>query len=387
MIRGRPGLMASPDAWSTVIRLSWSVLRPYLLAVTILSLAMLLAWLLQPYVSLPNLVLLFVLAVVCVAFLAGQGPSVLASVLASLAYGLLYVPWTFLDAAESGQYLITAVLTMLLSLFISQLTTRWRDKAMESAERARELDRLYRYTRELESERLRNSVLSALSHDLRTPLASLVGASSSLLSSELALRPEGRQELAQLIYEESRRMQVLVENLLEMARLESGPVQLQQDWEALDEILGVVLATWRRQLAPRIVQLSLPPELPLLRFDPRLIERVLANLLENAGKYTPEGTVVEISARVLDDVVELSVADNGPGFHDDPDLLFQKFYRGDSAGPAVGAGLGLAICRSVMEAHGGHIRAEHRLPCGACFTITLPRSAEPQGGLPEGLES
>jgi len=352
-----------------------------------MSLAMLLAWLLQPYVSLPNLVLLFVLAVVCVAFVAGQGPSVLASVLASLAYGVLYVPWTFLDAAESGQYLITAVLTMALSLFISQLTTRWRDKAMESAERARELDRLHRYTRELETERLRNSVLSALSHDLRTPLAGLVGASSSLLSDELTLRPEGRRELARLIYDESRRMQVLVENLLEMARLESGPVQLQQDWEALDEILGVVLPTWRRQLAPRSLQASLPPELPLLRFDPRLIERVLANLLENAGKYTPDSTTVEISARVLDDAVELSIADDGPGFRDDPDLLFRKFYRGDSAGPAVGAGLGLAICRSIMEAHGGHIRAEHRQPRGACFTLSLPRSAEPQEGLPEVLES
>lgn len=353
-------------------------MRPYLLAVTIMSLAMLLAWLLQPYVSLPNLVLLFVLAVVCVAFLAGQGPSVLASVLASLAYGVLYVPWTFLDAAESGQYLLTALLTMVLSLFISQLTTRWRDKAMESAERARELDRLYRYTRELETERLRNSVLSALSHDLRTPLASLVGASSSLLSEEISLRPEARQELAGLIYDESRRMQVLVENLLEMARLETGPVLLQQDWEALEEILGAVLPVWRRQLAPREIRVSLPAELPLLRFDPRLIERVLANLLENIGKYTPETTVVDITARVLDDVVELSVADDGPGFHDDPDLLFQKFYRGDSAGPAVGAGLGLAICRSILEAHGGHIRAGHRQPHGACFTLSLPRSTEPQ---------
>lgn len=345
---------------------------------TIVSLATLLAWLLQSYVSLPNLVLLFVLAVVWVAFVAGQRASVLASVLASLSYGVLYIPWTFLDAAESSQYLITAVLTMVLSLFISQLTTRWRDKALESAERARELDRLYRYTRELETERLRNSVLSALSHDLRTPLASLVGASSSLLSAELSLAPEGRQAMAELIYDESRRMQVLVENLLEMARLESGPVLLQQDWQALEEILGAALAVWRRQLAPRGIQVSLPVDLPLLRFDPRLIERVLANVLENIGKYTLEETTVDITASVSEDAVTLIIADDGPGFVEEPDQLFHKFYRGDSARPASGAGLGLAICRSIMEAHHGHITAEQRLPHGAIFRVTLPRCQEPQ---------
>lgn len=361
-------------------------MRPYLLALSILSLATVLAWLLQPYVSLPNLVLLFVLAAVCVAFVAGHGPAVLASVLGSLAYGVLYVPWAFLDVAESGQYVLTAALTMLLSLFISQLTTRWRDKALESAERARELDRLYRYTRELETERLRNSVLSALSHDLRTPLASLVGASSSLLSDELSLQPSARQELAGLIYDESRRMQALVENLLELARLESGPVSLQLDWQALEEIVGAALAVWRRELAPRSIRVSLPADLPLLRFDPRLIERVLANLLENIGKYTLATTHVEISANVSATAVELAIADDGPGFSEDPGLLFQKFYRGDSAGPAPGAGLGLAICRAILEAHGGHIRAEQVQPHGACFTLTLPRSAEPAGELPEGSE-
>lgn len=368
---------------------SWASCRPYIVAVSIVALATLLAWLLQAYVSLPNLVLLFVLAVVSVAFVAGQRASVLASVLASIAYGVLYIPWAFLDAAESSQYLITAFLTMALSLFISQLTTRWRDKALESAERARELDRLYSYTRELETERLRNSVLSALSHDLRTPLASLVGASSSLLSAELSLSASARQEMAELIYDESRRMQVLVENLLEMARLESGPVQLQQDWQALEEILGVVLAVWRRQLAPRAIAVNLPSDLPLLRFDPRLIERVLANLLENIGKYTPPSTLIEITAIVNDSTVALVISDDGPGFSEEPDRLFDKFYRGDSASSASGAGLGLAICRSIMEAHRGHISARQRLPHGAIFQISLPRCQAPQDmpGEPDWPES
>lgn len=345
------------------------------------------SWFLQPYVALPNLVLLFMLAVVAVAFGAGARAAMLASVLASLAYAGLYLPIGYLDAAELSQYVVTAIITMAMSLFISQLTTRWRDKALESAERARELDRLYRYTRELETERLRNSVLSALSHDLRTPLAGLIGASSSLMSDEVTLTTEARQALAGLIYDESRRMQALVENLLELARLESGPVTLQQDWQALDEIIGAVVPFWRKQLAPRALTLDLPDDLPLLRFDPRLIERVLVNLLENIGKYTPAETQVTISARAFEDRVELAIADDGPGFHEDPDQLFQKFYRGDSAGPIPGAGLGLAICRAILEAHEGHISARSAQPHGAVFTLSLPCSAQPTQTMPDESES
>lgn len=356
---------------------SWQSLRPYAFALSVLAFTTALAWLLQPYVSLPNLVLLFVLAAVVVAYWGGRGAAVLASVLGGLAYAVLYVPWAFLNFGEAGQYALTLFITVGLSWFISQLTTRWRDQALEAAERAREIDRLYRYTRELETERLRNSVLSALSHDLRTPLASLVGASSSLMSDEINLDEAARTELMSLIYEESRRMQVLVENLLELARLESGPVKLQQDWQALEEIVGAALAVWRRALAPREIQVELPEDLPLLRFDPRLLERVLANLFENIGKYTPETTRVMVRALVMPDRVTLTISDDGPGFSEDPSLLFQKFYRGDSVGPAPGAGLGLTICRAIMEAHKGHIEASSRDPQGARFTLSLPTSVQP----------
>ncbi len=354
----------------------WSIFRPYGAALAVMLLATGLAWLLQPYISLPNLVLLFVLAVVVVAFIFGRGPSILASILASLAYGVLYVPWAYLYWAESGQYVLTGLLTIVLSLFISHLTVRWRDVALESEARARELDRLHRYTRELESERLRNSVLSALSHDLRTPLASMVGASSSLATTDMALQPEARQALAELIYDESRRMQALVENLLDMARLESGPVVLQLDWQALEEIMGATLSQWRQRLAPRQIQVHWPREIPLLRFDPRLLERVFANLLENIGKYTPEQTQVTISVVVEATQVNLIIEDDGPGLPGDPDLLFRKFCRGDNAAETAGAGLGLAICRSILDAHGGRIVAEARQPHGTRFILSLPRSAE-----------
>lgn len=351
--------------------------RAYGLAFSAVCGTVLLAWLLQPYVSLPNLVLLFVLTAVAVAFWVGRGPALLASVMGGLGYAILYVPWAFIDQVEAGQYIITFAITVLLSLFISHLATSWRVQALASERHAAEIDRLYRYARELETEKLRNSVLSALSHDLRTPLAGLVGASSSLLSSELSLNDGAKQDLAQLIYDEAQRMQVLVENLLELARLEAGPVRLQQDWQALDEIVGATLSVWRAALAPRQVHLNMPADLPMLRFDPRLIERVLVNLLDNCRKYTPETAHIVIEAQAFAEEVRLLVRDDGPGFQGDPQQLFQKFYRGDSSGHAPGAGLGLAICRAIVEAHGGRISAQRVTPQGAQFTVTLPRSAEP----------
>jgi len=167
------------------------------------------------------------------------------------------------------------------------------------------------------------------------------------------------------------------EDVLGLARREAGPVKLRQDWQALEEILGAALAVWRRALAPREIRVELPDDLPLLRFDPRLLERVFANLFENIGKYTPEQTLVTVRAKVLADAVTLTISDNGPGFNEDPSMLFQKFYRGDSVGHAPGAGLGLTICRAIMEAHGGSIVASSRDPQGARFTLSLPTSAQP----------
>ena len=176
----------------------WIRAQPYVIAVFAVAMASVVAWLLQGYVSLPNLVLLFMLAVVAVAFITDGRAAMLASVLASLAYAGLYLPIGYLDAAELSQYVVTAVITMAMSLFISQLTTRWRDKALESAARARELDRLYRYTHELETERLRNSVLSALSHDLRTPLTSIIAGLDALPPDENGALQSVRHEAGRL---------------------------------------------------------------------------------------------------------------------------------------------------------------------------------------------
>jgi two-component system, OmpR family, sensor histidine kinase KdpD len=230
----------------------------------------------------------------------------------------------------------------------------------------------------VETESLRNSLLAGISHDLRTPLAAIVGAASSLAEDSGRLAPEARRELARTIYDEGQRMATLANNILDMARLDAGAVTLNRDWYPLEEIVGGVLTRLRARLEGRPVRIDLPKDLPLVKLDAVLIEQVLVNLLENALKYTPAGTAIAISARVLEGEVEISVADEGPGIPRGlEERLFDKFYRASPEGAQSGVGLGLTICRAIVEAHGGRIRAESRATGGAAFRFTLPLDEEP----------
>ena len=228
----------------------------------------------------------------------------------------------------------------------------------------------------MESERLRNSLLAALSHDLRTPLTALVGLSESLLRARPPLAARER-ETAQALHEESRRLAVMVTNLLDMARIESGGIRLNAEWQPLEEVVGGALRPLRAALGPRKVATSIPLELPLLRFDAVLLERVLANLLENAAKYTPPDSTVTIAARVREDWVDVTVSDDGPGLPAGREDLFEKFTRGQRESHLPGVGLGLAICRAIVEAHGGRIDAARAAEGGAAITFSLPRGTPP----------
>lgn len=229
----------------------------------------------------------------------------------------------------------------------------------------------------MESERLRNSLLAALSHDLRTPLTSLVGLSESLLRAAPPLAAPQR-ETAHALHEESRRLGLLVANLLDMARIESGAVRLNQQWQALEEVVGSALRPLRALLGARTVRTAIPPDLPLLRFDAVLLERVLSNLVENAAKYTPPGSTVTIAAQALADRVEVSVSDDGPGLPPGrEEELFEKFARGRQESNLPGVGLGLAICRAIVEAHGGRIAARRAPEGGAAIVFSLPRGTPP----------
>ena len=243
----------------------------------------------------------------------------------------------------------------------------------------------------MESERLRNSLLSAISHDLRTPLTTIVGFSSMLAQThEPADMPRDSRssELIEAIHDEALRMTGIVTNLLDMARLQAGSLNLNRQWTLLEETVGAALAACRRVLARHPVQVKLEEGLPLLQLDAVLMERLFSNLLENAAKYTPEGTDIEIRAAVYDGELQLSVMDNGPGFPAGmEEKIFEKFLRGASETDTPGVGLGLAICRAVMAAHSGRIWAENRSGGGAAFHLAFPLGLPPSvPELPEEAE-
>lgn len=225
---------------------------------------------------------------------------------------------------------------------------------------------------QMASERLRSSVLSALSHDLRTPLTILVGLADSLALSRPPL-VDKQKETAEAVRDQAMRLSGLVESLLDMARLHAGQVTLRREWQPLEEVVGASLKLLARSLENHPLRVEVPADLPLLEFDAVLIERVLCNLLENAAKYSPAGSGVEISARHNGAVVEVSVSDGGDGIPPGRQgRIFDMFVRGAPESPMPGVGLGLAICRAIVEAHGGTISACNRQPSGACFTFSLP---------------
>lgn len=228
----------------------------------------------------------------------------------------------------------------------------------------------------MESERLRNSLLATLSHDLRTPLTSLVGLSETLARS----KPLSTQQqiFAEALHKETLRMNKLVLNLLDMARIQSGEVKFNMQWQPFEEVVGSALHASQSFLGKHEVQTRLAANLPLLSFDAVLIERVLCNLLENATKYTPEGSRIVIGAEVSGQFVEVTVADNGPGLPvRNKEVLFEKFTRGERESATSGVGLGLAICRAIVGAHNGTIRALRPYGGGASIVFTLPLGTPP----------
>jgi two-component system sensor histidine kinase KdpD len=260
-----------------------------------------------------------------------------------------------------------------LDLFVRQLSTaleraRFSGEARAAALRAR-------------TEELRASLLSAVSHDLRTPLASITGAATSLRD-DAKLGDATRAELVESIVDEAGRLERLVANLLDMTRLDAGAVTLKREWVPLDELIGGALTRLEPRLDARAVSVTLAPGLPLLSVDPVLIEQLFVNLLENADKYTPPGSPLELNATSDGLRVTVSLADHGPGLAPGTEQrIFEKFFRGAQT-RAGGAGLGLAICRGIVDAHGGTISAENREGGGAVFRVVLPIGGSPPVVLP-----
>ena len=254
-------------------------------------------------------------------------------------------------------------------------------QARLAVERARMVEQVAHAQALAESDRLKSALLAAVSHDLRTPLTVMKGATSTLLLDEIPWDAATRRTLTSAIDTEIDHLDRIVGNLLNMSRVESGALPADRDWQDLAELLGAVLRRMAGQLASRPIEVNLAPDLPLVAINATLIEQVLTNLLENALKHTPPGTAIAILAQHGVSPAEapgvvVAVRDHGPGVAPgDLERIFDKFYRGGrAADQASGAGLGLAICKGIVEAHGGRIWATNCPDGGMVFTFTLPVS-------------
>jgi two-component system sensor histidine kinase KdpD len=263
----------------------------------------------------------------------------------------------------------------LLEVFTSQIAS--------ALERARLSEEAQTAHVEMASERLRSSLLSSVSHDLRTPLAVIAGSASALIEPD-ELAPSVRRDLAQTISEEARRLDRLVRNLLDMTKLTAGAIKVKKEWQPLEAVVGAALTRMDESLRAWTVELRLPKDLPLVPIDAVLLEQVLINLLENAMKYTPKGTQIELGAYENGPEVVVTLVDHGPGIPPELlDAIFDKFYRLPREREGGGAGLGLAICRGIVVAHGGRIWAENRDGGGAAFHFTIPIEGTPPVPAPE----
>jgi two-component system sensor histidine kinase KdpD len=334
-------------------------MRGYFWAIALVALASGLGQLGHSHLAEPDVDMLYVLVVGVVAVLFRRGPALFAAALSAAAYDFFFVPPLHSLRINDERYLLTFAMMFVVALITSGLTERVRKARVEE---------------------MRSALLSAVSHDLRTPLAAITGAVSTILESGPRLDAATQRELLESVHEEADRLNRLVQNLLEMTRLESGALQLHTEWHPVEEVVGAALTRFGKALARRTVTTRVPPDLPLVPMDDVLIEQVLINLVDNALKYTPPGSPIEVSAEDADGAVVVEVADRGPGLPPGEErLIFEKFQRSERSPSIRGAGLGLAICDGIVRAHGGRIWAESRPGGGVSIRFVLPiKDAPPE---------
>lgn len=310
-------------------------------------------------------VMLLFLAITVAAVWRGRIGAIAAALLSVATFDFFFVPPFHTFAVASPRHLLTFAMMFACGLFLSGLTGRLRQQEQEVATRALQV----------RAEQMRSTLLSAVSHDLRTPLASILGAATTLRDESGRLPDSERTVLLDDIAAEAARLDRLVSNLLDMTRVQSGELALKKEWVPTDEVIGSALQRLEERLAGRPVTVTLSHAVPLLEVDPVLFEQVLVNLLENAARHTPPATPIEMLVEPAAGGAAILVQDRGPGLPAGLDV-FEKFVRGPAA-PAGGAGLGLAICRGIAVAHGGTIDAANRSGGGVVLTVHLPLGAPP----------
>jgi two-component system sensor histidine kinase KdpD len=348
------------------------VLRGYGAALAVDAVSTLLAVVGEPVLHATSFVMLLTLGALVIASRFGIGAALLTAVGGAISFDFVFVPPAMAFALPN----LRDGFTLFVIVAVAAAASVVVEKLRRQARRAR---------RAAEFEGRRNAILSALSHDLRTPLSALVGAGTAL--EEDVLEPGERRAFSRVVAEEARRLNRLVQNLLELTRLESSGTGRKVQLQAIDEVIASALSRLKRPLEGRTVRTDVPEETPLAPFDPLLIEQVVLNLLENVLRHTPAGTPIEVTGRATADELFVEIADRGPGVPSgDEERVFEKLYRGvaDRRGDA-GTGLGLTICRAIMTAHDGRIWLENRPGGGALVRAALPLRRNPSVDLRRSL--
>jgi two-component system sensor histidine kinase KdpD len=303
--------------------------------------------------------------------------TVSSSALSTTGWGCVYIP---LISAEHGH----GILVLAAHQETTEVTPEkiafceaYASLLAITLERLHFVDVAYAHELSVTSERLRSSILSALSHDLRTPLTVMVGMADTLTSREPPL-PADAVATAHTIQDQARRLSSLVSNLLEMARLNAGDVQLRLDWHDITDVVSASIEHLGEALSAHPLSVQIPPEVCLVQIDATLMERVVTNLLENAAKYSPKGTPIDVQVLETADALQMVVRDQGCGIAPQKlDTMFDMFERGTKESSIQGFGLGLSICKVIVQAHGGHISANNRASGGAELMVSLPKGTPP----------
>jgi K+-sensing histidine kinase KdpD len=338
-----------------------------------------------------NISMLYLIVVLAAATFAGRRAAITASLASFLAYNWFFVqPLHTLTVGDPDEW-FALVLFLITAAITGQLASQLRDRAREAAERAAETVHLYEERERLReqateaevlrrADELKTALLGAVSHDLRTPLSSIIASAGSLRQPDVEWTTAERDAFLADIEGEARRLARIVANLLDLSRMESGTLRPERGWYDIAALVDDVLGRLRGLTATHHVHVDAPDDLPPVPLDYVEIDQVLSNLIENAVRHTPPGTNVWVDARRADAALAVSVSDDGPGIPADArQRLFDPFVRsGDRRGAPRGAGLGLAIARGLVEAHGGRIVADERPGGGTVVRFTLPlREPEP----------
>jgi two-component system sensor histidine kinase KdpD len=342
---------------------SFAPLKEYLIAVIGVVALTVACWLITPLTGYGSISLIFLLGVLLAGMVLNRGPVLLVAALSALSWNFLFIPPLFTLHIAKLQDGLTFATYFIIAITVGSLTAQL--KAREHLAAQVQLAQ--------ESERLRKTLLDCVSHELKTPLAAIGAASQELSRLVPNIQdPEILKELASEIRDGSRRLNRVVDNLLDMNRVESGVIRPKREWCDVRELLQSAIDIERESIDGRDIRLDVPEKIPLAFVDHTLVEQAVAKLVANAGSHTPRRLPIEIDAEYTNDRLLISVSDRGPGIPTEAtERLFEKFYHGDDR-KTGGLGLGLSIARGFIEAHGGKLTAENRDGGGARFIITLP---------------